>query len=185
MSRPSQLTRHKWNRSEWHVVADERGRVVGRYQSPVPPIREEVETIKRLLITIEKGRKAEMAQTKTTAKQQEACNMVYLAGTLKFDPKVFDNAVKALIDVGMKASIQVGVFTGDNALPGAVSLANKLKCFARGDFIQVVAMLQPWGTKQPDNTWKNSISVEITNIKTDPPRPAQAQAPAADDNVPF
>lgn len=119
-----------------------------------------------------------------TKQDQEQTNMVFLAGKLKFDPKVFDNNTKALIDVGLKASIQVSVFTGDNAPDGNAQLAAKLKRFKEGDFIKLVAMIRPYGVKDGD-TWKNSISIDVTNIKNDPPQRSSGRQQPSDDDVPF
>jgi len=116
-------------------------------------------------------------------KKTEKTNIVWLAGTLKFDPKVFDNNVKALIDVGLKSCIQVSIYTGgdDN---GNAALAAKLKRFQGGDFIKVVALLRPYGVKQDNDTWKNNMSVDITEIKNEPPQRQREQA-RSDDDIPF
>ena len=115
--------------------------------------------------------------------KNEKTNMVFLAGTLKFDPKIFDNNVKALIDVGLKSAIQVSVYTGakDNE-----QLADKLNRFRQGDFIKLVAMLRPYGVKQDDDSWRNNLSVDITDIKTEPPQRQQEQRKIPiDDDIPF
>lgn len=120
--------------------------------------------------------------------KQEQTNMVFLSGPLKFDPKIYDNNTTCLIDVGMKASIQVSIFTGDNAPEGNDKLSEKLKRFREGDFIQVQAILRPYGVKKGD-TWKNVLSVDVVRIKNDPPQrqrevhPGQSQM--RDDDVPF
>jgi hypothetical protein len=115
--------------------------------------------------------------------KNEKTNMVFLAGTLKFDPKNYDANVKALIDVGLKSAIQVSVYTGDGKNK---ELAAKLKRFGQGDFIKVVAMLRPYGVKQDDDSWRNNMSVDITEIKTEPPqRQREQQRSPADDDIPF
>jgi len=122
-----------------------------------------------------------MATSKNETKTNEKMNMVFLAGNLKFDPKVFDNNVRALIDVGMKSCIQVSVYTGnDENRP----LAAKLKRFQAGDFIRLVCVLRPYGVKQDNDSWKNSISIDITEIKTEPPQRQESRRPI-DDDVPF
>lgn len=117
------------------------------------------------------------------SKKEEATNIVYLAGKIKMDPKVDENVTRALIDLpGMKNAIPVGVRKGNDGL------AEKLGRFRQGDFIQLIAMLDPYGVKQADGTWKNGLAVRITDIKTAPPNhaPKQAQQKAfADDDVPF
>lgn len=176
---------HQWPAHEWHTVADSRGRIQGKYKSPCPLPREEMEIVKNFLITINK-RKEDMAQNNSKQQQQqEQTNMVFLAGLLKFDPKVFDNNTKALIDVGLKASIQVSVYTGENAPDGNTQLAAKLKRFKQGDFIKLVAMLRPYGVKGDDG-WKNGLSIDVTNIKNDPPqRSREPQGQLRDDDIPF
>lgn len=111
----------------------------------------------------------------------ETCNMVFLAGILKFDPKVYDKNVRALIDVGMKSAIQVSVYSEGE---GGRELGEKLKRFREGDFIKVVAALRPYGVKQDDNTWKNNMSIDITEIKTEPPARKREER-RSDDDVPF
>jgi len=100
---------------------------------------------------------------------------------LKFDPKVFDNNVKALIDVGLKSSIQVSIYTGND---DNKELAAKLKRFKKDDFIKVVAMIRPYGVKQEDDSWRNNISIDVTEIKTEPPQRQREQRPS-DDDIPF
>ena len=118
--------------------------------------------------------------------ENEKTNMVFLAGNLKFDPKVWDTQVRALIDVGMKSAIQVSIFTGENAPEGNSALADKLKRFRGGDFIRVVGILRPYGVKQDDNTWKNSMSIDITQIKNLPPKREESKSKIPlDDDVPF
>jgi hypothetical protein len=156
--------------------------VQGKYKSPSPLLREDLEIVRSFLITINR-RKEDRAMAQQQEKQEQA-NMVFLAGKLKFDPKVFDNNTTALVDVGLKASIQVSVFTGENAPKGNAELAAKLKRFREGDYIKVVAMLRPYGVKQGD-TWKNSLSVDVTTIKNDPPQRGRAATDQRDDDVPF
>lgn len=111
----------------------------------------------------------------------ERVNMVWLAGTLKFDPKVDENGVRCLIDVGLKNAIQAGAKKSNDGL------AAKLERFRQGDFIKTVAMLDPYGVKQADGSWKNGLAIRITEIKTEPPkheeRPKQQQM--SDDDIPF
>jgi hypothetical protein len=176
----SKLQPHKWQRHEWHAVADSRGRIQGKYQSPSELLRDDLEIVRNFLITINR-RKEDMAQQQ----KEEQTNMVFLAGKLKFDPKVFDNNTTALIDVGLKSSIQVSIFTGENAPDGNAALSAKLKRFKEGDFIKLVAMLRPYGVKNGEK-WKNSISIDVTTIKNDPPpRGSSRQQQADDDAVPF
>jgi hypothetical protein len=173
----SKLQPHQWPRHEWHAVADSRGRIQGKYQSPQELLREDLEVVRKFLISVNR-RKEDMAQQK-----EEQTNMVFLAGTLRLDPKIFDNNTTALIDVGLKTAIQVSIFTGENAPKGNSELANKLKRFREGDFIKLVATLRPYGVKKDDG-WKNSISIDVTNIKNDPPQRGRSSA-SADDDVPF
>lgn len=123
-------------------------------------------------------------QNKQQTNQEEQTNMVFLAGKLKFDPKIFDNNTKALIDVGLKASIQVSVYTGENAPGGNTQLAAKLKRFKQGDFIKLVAMLRPYGVKNDDG-WKNGLSIDVTNIKNEPPQRGRERQQPADDDIPY
>ena len=115
--------------------------------------------------------------------KNEKTNIVFLAGTLKFDPKNFDNNVKVLIDVGLKSAIQVNVYTG---MKNNEQLGAKLKHFRQGDFIKLVAMLRPYGVKQDDDTWRNNLSVDIVEIKTEPPqRQREQHQMSVDDDIPF
>ena len=150
------------------MVTDSRGRPLGKYKSPVELPRDQIEIVRQFLIRISKQKGSEQMSDD----KKERTNLVYLAGVLKFDPKVFDSNTGCLIDVGLKGSIQCTIYTGENAPEGNDQLARKLKQFKEGDFIKVVAMLRPYGVKQGD-TWKNSISIDITAIKTDPPRREQ------------
>lgn len=116
------------------------------------------------------------------SKKEEACNLVYLAGKIKLDPKVEENGVRALIELpGMKNAIKVDVKKENGGL------ADKLACFRQGDFIQVICILEPYGVKQPDGSWRNGLGVKITAIKTDPPRRQQQERKFAgsDDDRPF
>jgi hypothetical protein len=162
----------------WHPVADSHGRLVGKFQSPSPLLQEQLSVVRGFLISIQKGRLEEMSKTQS---KSEKTNMVFLAGTLKFDPKVFDNNVKALIDVGLKSSIQVSIYTGND---DNKELAAKLKRFKKDDFIKVVAMIRPYGVKQEDDSWRNNISIDVTEIKTEPPQRQREQRPS-DDDIPF
>lgn len=111
----------------------------------------------------------------------EKTNMVYLAGVVKLDPKSDENGVRCLIDVGLKNAIPAGV------KKGADGLAAKLERFRQGDFIKTVCMLDPYGVKQADGTWKNGMAVKITAIKNDPPKREQAaaQREMSDDDIPY
>jgi hypothetical protein len=132
------------------------------------------------LIQIQKNRKAEeMAEQPKT----EQTNMVWLAGVLKLTPKRYEANVTCLIDVGLKASIPCAIYTGEKAPDGNKEIASKLMKFAEGDFIKVVAFLRPYGVKNGD-TWKNSLSIDITQIKNDPPQRKRESKPT-DDDIPF
>ena len=124
-----------------------------------------------------------MAQTKSTTEQT---NMVFLAGKLKFTPRVFDDNTRCLVDVGQKSCVQCSIYTGDKAPAGNEQLAEKLKRFSEGDFIQLVCILRPYGVKRGE-TWTNNVSIDITNIKNEPPqRERQRTAPGGgDDSLPF
>lgn len=176
----SKLAPHRWPAEEWHLVADEKGRPLGKYKSPSPLLKNQMIVVKEFLTSIQKGR------VMSDTPKQEKTNIVWLAGALKFDPKVGENQTRALIDVGMKSAVQVAIYTGNEAPQGNMALADKLKRFKGGDFIKVVAMLRPYGVKQDDNSFKNSISVDITEIKNDPPpRRQPEQRRMSDDDVPF
>jgi hypothetical protein len=124
-----------------------------------------------------------MAQSKSDEKNtREKTNIVWLAGTLKLDPRVYDNNVKALVDVGLKSCIQISVYTGSDS---NAELAGKLKRFKAGDFIKLNAMIRPYGVKQDDDTFKNSVSIDVTEIKNDPPVRRQARQEESDDDRPF
>jgi len=165
-----------WDRHGWNLVADHRGRPLGHFKSPSALIREQLDVIREFLIRLQKGQREPMSEKK------EKTNIVWLAGTLKFDPKVYDNNVKALLDVGLKSAVQISVYTGgDNN--GSKELAAKLRRFKEGDFLKVVAMLRPYGVKGDDG-WKNSMSIDITEIKTEPPKRENARS-SSDDDIPF
>ena len=166
------------------MLADNKGRIVGKFKSPSPLLREQIGIVKNFLISIQKGRIEEMSKNTTSEKPKtERTNMVFLAGLLKFDPKVYDTQVRVLIDVGQKSCIQVNIYTGDKAPEGNKELSSKLRRFKEGDFVKLVAMLRPYGVKQDDDTWKNNLSVEITEIKNEPPQ-RQRQS-RADDDIPY
>lgn len=173
------LKKHGWDYSDWHMLADDQGRPVGRYKSPEPLVAEQLKVIKEFLIAIQKEQ-LERIKDMSKSDTSEKTNMVFLAGKLKFDPKVFDNNVKALIDVGMKSAIQISIYTGNEENK---ELAAKLKRFRGGDFIKTVCILRPYGVKQDDDSWKNSLSVDITTIKNDPPQ--RQRETRADDDVPY
>lgn len=171
-----------WDWIGWHPIADEAGRLLGKYQSPSPLREEHLSVVRGFLISLQKGR-IEMSKSQVND-TNEKTNMVFLAGTLKFDPKNFDANVKALIDVGLKSAIQVSVYTGNGKY---AELAAKLMNFRQGDFIKIVAMLRPYGVKQDDDSWRNNMSVDITAIKTEPPQRQRElrQSPITDDDIPF
>jgi hypothetical protein len=169
--------RDGWDWIGWHPVADSKGRLLGKFKSPSPLLDEQLSIVRSFLTSLQKGRLT-MSDTKS---KNEKTNMVFLAGTLKFDPKNYDSNVKALIDVGLKNAIQVSIYTGDAKNE---ELAGKLKRFRQGDFIKVVAMLRPYGVKQDDDSWRNNISVDVTEIKTEPPQRQRESSPA-DDDIPF
>jgi hypothetical protein len=177
----STMPRHGWQKHDWQPVADHQGRPLGKYKTPIQPLREEVEVVKKFLIGIQKCRKGEeqMSKTQTT----EKTNMCFIAGTLKFDPKVFDTNTKCLVDTGMKSGIECSIFTGQNADPANEELAKKLSRFKKDDFIKLVCMLRPYGVKKDDGTWSNRCSIDITAIKNDPPK--RNTTTQADDDVPF
>jgi hypothetical protein len=167
--------------ADWHLVTDASGRPLGKFKSPSPLLQEQLCVVRGFLTSIQKGR-LEMSKNPNQSKNEKT-NMVFLAGTLKFDPKNFDKNVKALIDVGLKSAIQVSVYTGakDNE-----QLGEKLSRFRQGDFIKLVAMLRPYGVKQDDDSWRNNLSVDITEIKTEPPqREREQRTTATDDDIPF
>ena len=172
--------RDGWDWIGWHPVADAHGRILGHFKSPSLLLQEQVSVVSSFLTSIQRG-KLDMSknQSKSTT---EKTNMVFLAGVLKFDPKIFDNNVKALIDVGLKSAVQVSVYTGNN---DNQEIAGKLKRFKQGDFIKVVAMIRPYGVKQDDDSWRNNVSIDITEIKNDPPQRQQQRAAVDDDSIPF
>lgn len=111
--------------------------------------------------------------------QPERVNMVWLAGTLKFSPKKFTAGAGCLIDCGQKQAVQVSTAKDDP------ELTDKLLRFAEGDFIKVVAILEPYGVKDAETgKWKNSIAVRLTEIKNEPPKRAQ-QRSMRDEEVPY
>ena len=174
-----------WDYAAWHPVADEKGRLLGRFKTQSPLLQEQLSVVRSFLISIQKGR-LDMSKSETKNKAEKT-NMVFLAGNLKFDPKADDNNVRCLIDVGLKSAVQVSVYTGGGK---NIELGEKLRQFRQGDFIKVVAMLRPYGVKQDDNSWRNSMSVDITEIKTEPPQRQQQQRrdssySGADDDIPF
>jgi hypothetical protein len=162
-------------------VFNRRGRIIGNVQSSSALLQEQLDIVRDFLITLKKGPNDEMAE-KSENKVKEKTNMVFLAGNLKFDPKIFDNNIRALIDVGLKSSIQVSIYTGADTNQ---ALAEKMKRFRAGDFIRIVAMLRPYGTKQDDNSWKNNLSIDVTEIKTDPPQRQSRRDGISDDDIPY
>lgn len=176
------LPKHGHERDSWQVVADEAGRIVGRYWIPkkayaLEGLEGDIRTIKNFLLQM-KGCQMSKNQSDST----ERVNMVWLAGVLKFDPQNFDNAVKALIDTGQKQAIQVGAMKNKD---GNTGVAEKLARFLKGDYIKVVCILEAYGVKQDDNSWKNGLAVRITEIKNDPPRRAEMSPARTDDDMPF
>jgi hypothetical protein len=172
---PSSLSKHGWNPEDWILVADDSGVPLGKFKVPFQPAQVEVDVIRKFLIRI-KVEQQEERMSKT-----EKVNMVWLAGTVKLDPKSDDNGVRCLIDVGLKNAIPCGVKKSDDGL------AVKLERFRQGDFIKVVAILDPYGVKQADGTWKNGMAVRLTEIKNEPPKRAAqpAQQSMSDDDIPF
>lgn len=156
---------------------------MGQYYGPSELLGQQLKIVKDFLSKISKQTGDDMATTKPT-EATEKKNMVFLAGNLKFDPKVFDDNTRCLIDVGMKSCIQCTIYTGQNSPSGNAELASKLKRFAEGDFIQVVCILRPYGVKK-DSGWVNNVSVDITNIKNDPPQRQQQNRGRSDDDLPF
>lgn len=113
--------------------------------------------------------------------KQENVNMVWLSGKLKFDPKVYDQACKALLDVGQKSAIPITANSRDEAL------YTNLAKFRAGEALRVTALIEPYGVKQDDNTWKNGVNIRVTEIKTPiPQRDARtSQKKLSDDDIPF
>jgi hypothetical protein len=175
----SMRCRDGWDWIGWHPVADKHGLLLGKYKSPSPLLEEQVIVVRSFLMSIQKG-KTEMSKSES----KEKTNMVFLAGTLKFDPKYYTESsnVKALIDVGLKSAIQVSIYMGNGKNK---ELGVKLQRFRQGDFIKLVAMLRPYGVKQEDDSWRNNMSVDVTEIKTEPPQRQREQRPPADDDIPF
>jgi hypothetical protein len=150
--------------------------------------------IRRFLTALNQEKfKPEKDETMATTKTDNV-NVTYLAGVLKFNPSVYDNQTKALIDTGQKKPIPVMVSKNDKAL------RDGLARFREGDLIKVVAILEPYGVKQGDGSWKNGLAVRITEIKCEipkrepvgEPKPAQSsnngnrnQAFTLDDECPF
>lgn len=161
------------------MVTDSRGAPLGKYQTPFQTTREEVEIVRKFLIRISQRTQEEV----NVSKKEEATNICYLSGKIKLDPKVEENGTRALIEMpGMKNAIPIGAKKENDGL------AVKLGSFKAGDFIQVVCMLDPYGVKQSDGTWKNGLAVKVTAIKNEPPR-RQNAAPQnsgiSDDDIPF
>jgi len=153
--------------------------------APSELLREQLQVVREFLITISKRKDNDMATTQTTTNTKEKTNMVFLAGLLKFTPRVFDDNTRCLIDVGQRSCIQCTIYTGQNAPAGNAELAEKLKRFSEGDFIQMVCILRPYGVKKGE-TWVNNVSVDITQIKTEPPqRQQQRSTRGGDDDIPF
>ena len=175
---------HGFQAKDWHTITDAYGRIQGKVQTPSPMLRDEIAFVRQFLITINRRKDDTMPQQQQKP-EDERTNMVWLAGVLKFDPKVFETNVACLIDVGLKSAIQVSIYTGEKSTDGNKSLAAKLKRFKQGDFIKVVAMLRPYGVKQAGSeTWKNSMSIDVTAIKNDPPQRNERQS-ATDDEIPY
>ncbi len=175
----------RWNnrgdgfKPQWNIVQDSGGAILGTYYAEQQPLREHIEIIKKFLIHFKQQENEKMGTT-----TGDKINMVFLAGTLKFDPNDYPNAVKALIDTGQKSAIQVGVTKEGNA-----ELCTKLLRFRAGDQIKLVAMLEPYGVKQADGTWKNGLGIRLTEIRTEPPRRdpvrGKQEQKAMDDMIPF
>jgi len=178
---PEGLAKHGFQAHEWHLLTDDAGVPVGRYKTPIQPCLEEVKIIRAFLCRIKVEQRTEGVKEMSNGSEQT--NMVFLAGTLKLPPKVDDKVVKCLIDVGMKNAIPCGCYKDNKD-----GIADKLARYDQGDFIRVVAMLDPYGVKQADGSWRNGMSIKITQIKNDPPRRAQQKAQQqelTDDDIPF
>jgi hypothetical protein len=174
-----ELQRHGWDISAWHLVIDEKGAPLGKFKIvDHQPLREDIEVIRKFLIKFK--RKDEAMPEK---KDQEQTNICYVAGYLKFDPKSYESNVSCLVDVGLKTAIQLSVYVGENSPDGNSDIASKLKRFKEGDFIKTICMLRPYGVKNGDK-WKNSLSIDITAIKNDPPERAKSRQ-QHDDDIPY
>lgn len=115
-------------------------------------------------------------------KPQPTVNQVKLAGTLKMDPQKYDNATRALVETGQKQAIPIMASVKDE------KLYDLLQAFKQGDYIQVVALIEPYGIKdEQTGKWKNGVNIRLTQIVNTPPvrpRPEQ-QRMIADDDIPF
>lgn len=161
-------------------MQDESGAPLGSYYVERQILQSDVETIKNFLIHFKRDKENSVSKS-----ENANVNIVYLAGRLKFDPRVYDNAIKCLIDTGQKSAVQVGVFTEKDK-----ELAEKLQRFREKDYIKVVAILEPYGVKQSNGEWKNGVAIRITEIKNDPPRREQPRQSSTrsiglDDDIPF
>lgn len=160
-------------------MQDESGALLGSFYAEKQILQSDVETIKKFLIHFKQDKENNVSKS-----ENSNVNIVYLAGRLKFDPRVYDNAIKCLIDTGQKSAVQVGVFTERDK-----ELAEKLQRFREKDYIKVVAILEPYGVKQSNGEWKNGVAIRITEIKNDPPKREQPKQSARqtqlDDDIPF
>lgn len=177
------LEQHGHDITKWHMVTDSGGRPVGTVKAPFMLVREQMEIVRSFLIAVSKQKGEERMPEND---KNEKTNIVWIAGNLKADPKDFDNNTRALVDIGLKSALQVTVYTGGENNEARKEMAAKLKRFRQGDFIKLVCMLRPYGVKQDNETWKNSVSIDITQIKNEPPRrPEPKQSRFSDDDVPY
>jgi hypothetical protein len=163
------------------VIQDDAGRILGKVESPKELNAHDVRVVKEFLIALKqenhKPKKEEIMS------KQEKVNIAWLAGTLKFDPKRYERVSKALIETGQKQAIPVSVLNDESGL------SELFLRFRQGDFIKLIAIVEAYGVKQDDGTWKNGMSVRVTEIKTAPPKREQ-KIPAGyekdiDDDIPF
>lgn len=164
------------------MVTDDSGRPLGTVKAPGMLVREQMAVVREFLIRISEQKGEERMSDKET---QEKTNICWIAGKLKATPKDFDNNTRALVDIGMKSMLQVTVYTGGENNKERKELAAKLRRFREGDFIKLVCYLRPYGVKQDDETWKNSLSVDITHIKNEPPKRQENAQGYSDDDIPY
>ncbi len=122
------------------------------------------------------------------AKENEICNMVFLAGPI-FKMWVREDNAMILIDCGDKdKAVPAKLFGKEDA-----DLINKLNRFEVGDYIRIKGFVKPWSQKE-DGKWRNYQDIRITEISIDAPHREKKREEVAsrsngwsagDDDIPF
>jgi hypothetical protein len=168
------------------IIQNGAGLILGRVKSRRRPTREQQAYIENFLIPFYREHSIRREATMAKTKENEFCNMVFLAGTIK-EMDIGEKRAWFLLQWSNNENDRF-VLVGTNQK----EIIDALDRFEPGDFIQTVCLLNPWSKKNDDGrTYRNGLAVNLTTIKNNPPErkpkdfPDKPKSRITDDDLPF